>query len=85
MIEIIEQGYVRKKKGLAVNEYLTEIVKEPRMSVSWKRKVLLQQSNWTIGGLVEIRDRESSRSSLSEVLLKISQYSWENICVGVSF
>ena len=85
MIEIIEQGYVPKKKGLAVNEYLTEIVKEPRMSVSWKRKVLLQQSNWTIGGLVEIRDRESNRSSLSQVFLKISQYSWENMCVGVSF
>ena len=85
MIEIIEQGYVPKKKGLAVNEYLTEIVKESRMSVSWKRKVLLQQNNWTIGGLVEIRDRESNRSSLSQVFLKISQYSWENMCVGVSF
>ena len=43
MIEIIDQGYDPKKKGLAVHEYLTEIVKEPRMSVSWKRKVLLQQ------------------------------------------
>ena len=45
VIEIIEQGYDPNKKGVAVNEYLTEIVKEPRMSVSWKRKVLLQQSN----------------------------------------
>ena len=34
MTEIIEQGHDPNKKGVAVNEYLTEIVKEARMSVS---------------------------------------------------
>ena len=86
VIEIIEQGYDPNKKGVAVNEYLTEIVKEPRMSVSWKGKVLLQQSNWTIGGLVEIGDTESNRSSLSQVFLWNTPggYCWSNMQVILS-
>ena len=87
MIEINEQGYNPKEKRVAVNECLTKIVRERRMAVSWKRKVLLQQKQLKKKRL-RWDKRESNKSSLCVwkfVFVKISQYLQESICVGDSF
>ena len=57
MIEITEQGYDPKEKGIVAHECLTKINREHKISLSWKRKVLLEKSIWTKGNFVYIREK----------------------------
>ena len=81
VIEINEQGYNPKEKRVAVNECLTKIVRERRMAVSWKRKVLLQQKQLKKRGFVEIREKATKAAFAYKNL-----YLWKfrNICKKAS-